>query len=80
MDPFTLGAGFGFGALLVGIIFAVICRTLADEKGRSDERPFSSARVRQMTAKMMPTRSAPNPNPAPRVNGSMNAPSSQLLM
>ncbi|HCG57544.1 MULTISPECIES: hypothetical protein [Brevibacterium] len=35
MDPFTLGAGFGFGALLVGIIFAVLCRTLADEKGRS---------------------------------------------
>ena len=28
MDPFTLGAGFGFGALLVGIIFAVICRSL----------------------------------------------------
>ncbi|MCI4010282.1 hypothetical protein [Brevibacterium sp. ZH18] len=35
MDPFTLGAGFGFGALLVGIIFAVICHTLAKEKGRS---------------------------------------------
>ncbi|GAA1540075.1 MULTISPECIES: hypothetical protein [Brevibacterium] len=35
MDPFTLGAGFGFGALLVGIIFAVICRSLASEKGRS---------------------------------------------
>ncbi|GAA1626061.1 MULTISPECIES: hypothetical protein [Brevibacterium] len=35
MDPFTLGAGFGFGALLVGIIFAVICNALAKEKGRS---------------------------------------------
>lgn len=35
MDPFTLGAGFGFGALLVGIIFAVICQTMAKEKGRS---------------------------------------------
>ena len=29
MDPFTLGAGFGFGALLVGIIFAVICNSIA---------------------------------------------------
>ncbi|WP_209324719.1 hypothetical protein [Brevibacterium renqingii] len=35
MDPFALGAGFGFGALLVGIIFAVICNTLAREKDRS---------------------------------------------
>lgn len=35
MDPFTLGAGFGFGALLVGIIFAVICNSFAKEKGRS---------------------------------------------
>lgn len=35
MDPFTLGAGFGFGALLVGIIFAVICRQIADSKDRS---------------------------------------------
>ena len=35
MDPFTLGAGFGFGALLVGIIFAAICNSYAKEKGRS---------------------------------------------
>ncbi|MGC2941157.1 MULTISPECIES: hypothetical protein [unclassified Brevibacterium] len=35
MDPFTLGAGFGFGALLVGIIFAVVCSSFAKEKGRS---------------------------------------------
>lgn len=35
MDPFTLGAGFGFGALLVGIIFAVICHSIAKEKGRA---------------------------------------------
>ena len=35
MDPFTLSAGFGFGALLVGIIFAVICNAIPKEKGRS---------------------------------------------
>ena len=35
MDPFTLGAGFGFGTLLVGIIFAVICNSIAKEKGRA---------------------------------------------
>ncbi len=35
MDPFTFGAGFGFGALLVGIIFAVVCQSVAKGKGRS---------------------------------------------
>ena len=35
MDPITLGAGFGFGALLLGLLFAWICRKVARGKNRS---------------------------------------------
>lgn len=35
MDPITLGAGFGFGALLLGLLFAWICRRVARGKARS---------------------------------------------
>ncbi|RBP63996.1 hypothetical protein DFO66_10892 [Brevibacterium sanguinis] len=35
MDPFTFGAGFGFGALLVGTIFSVVCHSIAKSRGRS---------------------------------------------
>ena len=45
MDPFTLGAGFGFGALLVGIIFAVICSTIAKEKAEAYHRLLASHEV-----------------------------------
>lgn len=35
MDPITLGAGFGLGAIIIGLVFAWICRRVARGKHRS---------------------------------------------
>ncbi|WP_349828481.1 hypothetical protein [Brevibacterium litoralis] len=35
MDPFTLGAGFGLGALVLGLICLWACRKIARGKNRS---------------------------------------------